>query len=163
MDKAKFISKEESIMIRGLAVMLMVFHHLFAFPERISYSYFAPLDFTGLHLETILAYYGRICISIFAFLTGYGMIQKERNKEHQSIRRGYRSTMRQLTKFLVRFWLVYVIWVPLGIVRGNYEWEARAFFRGLLGLNCKYNQEWWYVSEYIKILLVFPIVAYLIR
>lgn len=150
-------------MIRGLAVMLMVFHHLFAFPERISHSYFAPLDFAGLHLETILAYYGRICISIFAFLTGYGMIQKEQDKEYQSIRGGYGSAMRQLTKFLLRFWLVYVIWVPLGIVRGSYEWEARTFFRGLLGLNSKYNQEWWYVSEYIKILLVFPIAAYLIR
>lgn len=74
--KGQYISKNESIIIQSIAVMLMVFHHLFGFPERINSDYIIISDFSFLHIGTILSYFGRICIGIFAFNFGYGIYKK---------------------------------------------------------------------------------------
>lgn len=63
-------------MIQGIAVTLMVIHHLLGFPERISVQYYHVLDFSFFHFETMLGYFGRICIAIFAFNSGYGIMKK---------------------------------------------------------------------------------------
>ena len=159
----KGISREESVMMQGMAVMLMVFHHLFAFPERIAYAPVMILDFSFLHCETILSYYGRICISLFAFLTGYGMIVREKVGEYASLVSGYRCAVSRLVKFFLRYWLVYLVWVPLGYGLGVYSFGLTPFLKGLFGLDCSYNQEWWYVAEYAKLLLCFPVVVWLFR
>lgn len=67
MEKGKFLSRKESSIIQGIAVMLMVYHHLFGFPDRIVSEYVIVSDLSFLHIGTILSYFGRICISIFAF------------------------------------------------------------------------------------------------
>lgn len=62
-------------MLQAVAVMLMVWHHLFGFPERISVPSVLVLD-RFYSVETFLAYFGRICVAVFAFVSGYGMRKK---------------------------------------------------------------------------------------
>ncbi|WP_424765349.1 acyltransferase family protein, partial [Necropsobacter rosorum] len=66
------ISKNESDYIKGIAVFLMLFHHLFAFPNR------QPKDISIINvietfnLEMLIGQYGKYCVPIFLFIAGYG-------------------------------------------------------------------------------------------
>ena len=55
--KGEFISKSDAVIIQSVAVMLMVWHHLFGFPDRINVPYMLLFD-SFFHIETILSYFG---------------------------------------------------------------------------------------------------------
>ncbi len=160
MEKGSFISREESTLIQGVAVMLMVFHHLFAFPERVSVAYTLVFDFDLLHIETLLSYFGRICVSIFAFLSGYGLYKKMMGlcrEDHFPIVAGYKSILGQMLRFLTRYWLVLVVFAAVGYCLNVYSLDWQSLIRHFLGLSSAYNAEWWYVGFYLELLLVFPL------
>lgn len=68
----EFTQKQTDI-AKGEAVCLMFAHHLFNFPSRLvdGSTYVQILPF--LNLEAILGAFGKICVAIFLFLSGYGM------------------------------------------------------------------------------------------
>lgn len=166
MDKGSFISREEATLIQGVAVMLMVFHHLFAFPERVSVSYALVFEFELLHIETLLSYFGRICVSIFAFLSGYGLYKKMSGfvRENRfSIIAGYKSILRQMLKFIIRYWLVLTVFITAGYFLNVYMFDGQTLAKHFLGLSSAYNAEWWYVRFYLELLLVFPLLYWAMR
>ena len=154
-----FISKRDAVMLQGFAVSLMVWHHLFGFPDRISVPYFLPLDRIG-HLETLLSYFGRICIAMFAFLSGYGIQKKvlsNLNQQKCGLRYTYRTVANHLLKFYSRYWVVFFVFFPIGIILTVYPFNFVHFFKGVLGLTTAYNAEWWYIVSYLRVMLLFPI------
>lgn len=153
-SKGNFISKEESVMLQAIAVMLMVFHHLFGFPERIQVPYALVLDFEFLHIETILSYWGRICISIFAFCSGYGLYKVGKEK----LLDGYKIVIKRLQKFYSRYWMICLVFVPIGYALRVYKFNSLTLIKSLLGLSSSYNKEWWYVGTYLGLLLWYPVV-----
>lgn len=163
MNKGSFISKDESTMIQGIAVTLMVIHHLLGFPERISVQYYHVLDFSFFHFETMLGYFGRICIAIFAFNSGYG-IMKKMNSFYSSkidiLKRGYKLAGHQLKKFYMMYWLIFIAFIPYGMVTSIYSFRLSQFVKNFLGIASNYNSEWWYVSYYLQMMILFPIVFF---
>ena len=160
-EKGAFISKSEAAMLQAVAVMLMVWHHLFGFPDRIDVPYVLVLD--GLfHIETLMSYFGRICIAVFAFVSGYGMRKKAVNaKEKQTVLGCYKSILLQMLKFFSRYWVVFLIFVPIGYLLKVYPVDLRRFLKGILGSGVGYNAEWWYVGTYVRMLLLFPLLSWL--
>lgn len=60
------LSKDYSNMVKGMAILMMIMHHIWGFPEKIP----------GLLLSNIEVQIGsaaKICVSIFMFLSGYGL------------------------------------------------------------------------------------------
>ena len=161
MKPGSFISKEESKLLQGIAVCLMVFLHLFAFPERIHTSYVAVLNLGPFNFETLIAYFGRICVSMFAFNTGYGMCKSTSNLQQYHALAGYKSVLLRLWGLMQRFWLVFVLFIPVGYLMGRYNDSIGAVIRSLLGMNYSFNEEWWYLGAYIDFLLVFPLITML--
>ncbi len=164
MNRGNFISKEESVMLQGIAVCLMVVHHLLGFPERINVEYCNLLDFSFFHFETILGYFGRICIALFAFISGYGIMKKmdrPYSSSQEVLKRGYNIAIKQLKKFYLLYWLVFVVFVPYGLITHVYSFEFWQFVKNFLGLASSYNAEWWYVSYYLRMMLLFPIVYWM--
>lgn len=150
-------------MLQALAVMLMVWHHLFGFPDRINVPYVRVLDtfFSGkLAVELYLAYFGRICIAVFAFSSGYGLRKKAANLS-TGLLENYRTVLRQLLKFFSRYWVVFFMFIPLGFLLKVYPVDLRRFVKGALGNGAGYNGEWWYVATYAQVLLLFPVVTWL--
>ena len=66
------ITKEQSKMIQGLAIIMMLYHHLFATPEIFGIEYFSLLNIGGINIEQKMAWFFKICVGIFAFMVGYG-------------------------------------------------------------------------------------------
>lgn len=162
MNKGLFISRKESLIIQGIAVILMVFHHLFGFPDRISYAYVILSDFSFFHIGTILSYFGRICISMFAFCSGYGLYKKfsliYQAGFFVNLKNGYLLVIKQALKFYTRYWLVCAVFIPIGYIMGVYSFDLIPLLKCLIGISCPYNAEWWYVSAYLQFLLVFPVI-----
>jgi hypothetical protein len=144
--------------------MLMVWHHLFGFPERIGVPYVQVLDtlFLGkLPVELYLAYFGRICVAVFAFSSGYGLRRKTMSFLHTRILDNYKIALRQLLKFFSRYWVVFFVFIPMGFLLKVYPVDLLKFAKGALGNGTGYNGEWWYVATYAQVLLVFPVVTWL--
>lgn len=157
MKPGSFISKEESKLLQGIAVCLMVFHHLFDFPDRIDVPYVSILNFSFVGLESLMASFGRICVAIFAFNSGYGMRKNAGDLEKYHLLPGYKSMACRLWSFAQRFWIVLSVFVGFGLIVGTYKWEPVTLLNSFLGRTFQYNAEWWYVAEYIRFLAIFPL------
>lgn len=152
-QKGSLISKTEAGMLQAIAVLLMVFHHLFAFSDRIHVDYVMVFNRFG-NIETILSYFARICVAMFAFCSGYGMYKSSMSA---SFRKVLWSIPHRIFHFYQRYWVIFLTFVPLGFALGVYSFQPQQFIRGFLGLSCQYNAEWWYVSYYLNFLLLFPV------
>lgn len=157
MKAGSFISKEESKLLQGVAVCLMVFHHLFDFPDRIQIPYVSLLNFSLVGLEALIASFGRICVAIFAFNSGYGMRKNVGDLAQYHPLPGYKNMACRLWSFAQRFWAVLVVFVSYGLIAGIYKWEPIVLLNSFLGRTFRYNAEWWYVAEYVRFLAIFPL------
>lgn len=75
-------TRTDTKVIKGVAVLLMLMHHLFYFPDNRPYSMPEVRqnlpNFMGQGLETMLGIFGVICVPIFFFLAGYGLYLQTR-------------------------------------------------------------------------------------
>lgn len=74
-----YITPEDSLCIYGIAILMMVWHHFLDF-RKISWNlqYFGGnFEYT---IELYLGYFGRLCIAMYAFISGYGMTAKSEEK-----------------------------------------------------------------------------------
>ncbi len=167
--KESFISKQESYVIKAVAVMLMVFHHLFGFPERIVEEYYMVFDFSFLHIETIISYFGKICVGIFAFSSGYGMTKiafnrmGENSKWLNTLSTAGKLSWNSLRGFYLRYWLVCIVFISYGLFVGVYKQEPIKLLKCVLGLDYTYNGEWWYIKYFIVFLILFPVLCLVIK
>ena len=73
------LSRQQTAVAKGGAILLMFWHHLFGFPERIPAAA-KLISVTGggsLYVEDQLAIFGRLCVALFLFLSGYGLGHKK--------------------------------------------------------------------------------------
>ena len=67
-------SKEDTKVVKGIAICLMLYHHLFAYPHKIleGIGFVSLYSFGETTLSTYIGQFGRICMPMFLFLSGYG-------------------------------------------------------------------------------------------
>lgn len=174
MSSVKTFSREDTKLVKGFAIILMLYHHLFAFPNRIQdgSSYIPILDFSGIDSAMLFGLFGKICVALFLFLGGYGTwisYQSKREKFASLGCAGAGSASCSLSEFVVNkvkglyapYLKVFAIVVPLSIVLGDprVEMNISALFWNITGLNISYNGEWWFFTDYLILLLAFPIMV----
>ena len=70
-----YISKDTSMVIKGIAILLMIVHHMFTFPNWIIGGYEPNLLFAMyFNVPT------RICVGMFAFITGWAFCIQEKRR-----------------------------------------------------------------------------------
>ena len=45
------MTREQSAILRGIAILMMIYHHVFATPEIYELEYFSVLQFGGVNVE----------------------------------------------------------------------------------------------------------------
>lgn len=157
-------TKTHTQIAKGVAITLMMIHHLFAFPDRIqNVSYISILHFEEIPIEYLLGDFGKICVAMYLFLSGYGLYISSSKREHFT----FKDSLRKMIKFLTNYWVVFMIFVPIGLIwfndQTNYKFNALIFIKNFFTLSYSYNFEWWFVRLYLELLLLFPIVKIMLK
>ena len=157
--------------IKGFAIILMLAHHLWAFPNRIAGGELKHL-FTifGDSSLLILGNFGKICISLFFFLGGYGIYI-------QSKKKGF-NILKNIKKIYIAYWKVFIIFIPLALIFFNNwvpfceaqdiylrfaGWTWKDVVKNFLGVSSSLNGEWWFLSSYVVAIVLFPLLKGLIE
>ncbi len=155
------ISLNETNVIKGIAICAMLCHHLF-----LNHQEYGAVAFR-------LALISKICVTLFVFLSGYGLaIKYSELKNCASLKEKSARTIKFLAqrfvKFYANYWTVFIIMVPLGVfVFGRslvdaYGTESFVLicaikdFWGVQGLG-SYNITWWFNRLIIFLWLLFPV------
>lgn len=172
--KDRSFDKRQTNIAKGVAILLLLCHHLFLKGE----SYTSLISINGISFASASSTIGKVCVAMFLFLSGYGL-NKSFSKNCEAIIRGgnYKSRTRpqllfvinHLIKLLSNYWLVFVIFVPLGLFFGRsfidiYQGNPLCFVADFFGLsylffkgNVTMNATWWFMSIIIVYYIVFPI------
>ena len=158
-------SRDEAKYVSGIAILMMFFHHFFAYPkfwpfERCFVSLFY---YKGLPVEQIIAPFGQLCVGIFAFNSGY-VLYKNSGKFSD-----YISVLPRLFKFLSSYWIVCVLFIIYGIFSYRQLPDTLTFLENLFGVNVNADANYinvahgWYVAYYSLLLLLSPLIIYVSR
>lgn len=144
------MKKEESGALQGIAVLLMIFHHCFLYP-----SMFLDGFLRNVELTTHIGMSARIAIAICAFVSGYGIFHVLKKKD--GYKAEYPDIIRRILKLYGRYWFAVLITVivELIIAHGTFAWNELP--GNLTAFNPTYNSTWWYVREYMFMLLLAPL------
>lgn len=169
LDNNGAITREESKYLQGIAILMMLYHHLFSTPEALGTDYFSVLNFGNLNIELHMAWFFKICVGIYAFITGYGLIKACEIKKlsDDGIVKCFFGTcetvLKKLFSFYSLYWLVFIIFVPIGFLFFDRSFDFKELILNFLGIKATYNGAWWYVLQYLKMLISFPFIYVLLQ
>lgn len=158
-------SKEASTIIAGIAVILMIIHHLFGFdyflrPDVSWQGIPIPiLENENITVEYYFAHFCKICVSLFAFNTGYAMFVKSQDYL------GYKAVFNRIIRVLLPYWYCYIIFIIYGYLFGEELPGAKYIALNMFGINCSQAHNFvnisfgWYVSFYIICMLISPLLV----
>lgn len=155
--QAKRFCKEDSVWMYGVAILMLVFHHLYCDPARLHFDYFTIIPSS---ICVGIAVFCHLCVAIYSYITGYGFSVKFAvlgETGMARIMRLYKIIIWSLFKFLIKYWMVFAVFVPIGIALGQINFNFAAFVKSVIGVSNVYNNEWWYVKQYIKMLILLPL------
>lgn len=148
-------TQEHTHVAKGVAILLMLIHHLFAFPEFLkNVNYISLFYINNKSIESIIGGFGKICVSMFLYLSGYGFYYIV----HKNGKFTLMNTIQQLKKIMINYWAVFLIFVPMGFLFFKIKIDLREVLENILCISCSYNGTWWFMQLYIELLLIFPIV-----
>ena len=174
-------TKEHTIQMKGIAIIILLFHHCFLNAQRwatVPYEKLAttkgwgyyPISFTPFSSHTIqyLASFSKICVAMFVFMTGYGMwVSYESQKKKTTMSNYIKKRMVTLmTGFLIIFVVTEILAIPTGRFIEVYGHDFRSVvymiidalgLAKLLGTPL-FCLTWWYMSLAIVLIMIFPFV-----
>lgn len=138
--------KSESVQLKGVAIMTMVFLHLFNRAENVDLCINSVYLF-NIPLTSQLAKFAEICVPLYLFLSGYGLyILYLKNNNI--------SPSRRIFKLYLNFWTVFIIFIPLGcfLKPDQYPGNLLNIVENVTAWRTSYNWEWWFIFPYIILL-----------
>lgn len=172
-----YFSKADSTKIKGFAMLMLLMHHLYCGTDRFDgYNVsFAPFS-QEFVVSLSLAF--KICVSLFAFISGYGLLASYRSLQKHGERMGGNSTtkwiVKHLAKLLSNFLFIYLLCFIVTLLIDGLP--IRTYFSGskiagvlymvidacgLAGLfgTPTLVSTWWYMSAAIIYIILLPVVA----
>lgn len=174
-------TKEHTMQMKGIAIIILLFHHCFLNAQRwatVPYEKLAttkgwgyyPISFAPFSSHTIqyLASFSKICVAMFVFMTGYGMwVSYESQKKKTTMSNYIKKRMVTLmTEFLIIFVVTEILAIPTGRFIEVYGHDFRSVvymiidalgLAKLLGTPL-FCLTWWYMSLAIVLIMIFPFV-----
>ncbi len=126
---------------------MMIVHHAFGFSERLlpGISYIGiPI---GEKLGTFIGSMCKICVSLLAFGTGYGLANKTIGLKY----------LKGKTSSLIRiYWASLTLLIFCGLIGGN-KYQMIDILENILLIKTEINHAAWYLPFYILVLLTLPV------
>lgn len=153
------MDKSTSLELKGLAILFMLFLHLFNTEERVNECITFLYLWNGKPLVLALSRIAAFCVPIYIFIGGYGY-----GTIHIDNKLNIRNNLKRVIKLYINYWIIFFPFIMLGSVfrPDYYPQNVTAFFQNLCGYSCSYNKEWWFLFPYIVIILLSPLLFRLI-
>ena len=155
------LSLNETLIIKGIAICFMLWHHLF----------FETLDYGNVVFQ--IAQFGKVCVSLFLFVSVYGLTIQYGKICDKSIESTFKFQAKIFVKFYANYWAVFLVFVPIGVfVFGrslNISYEdsnpVKAIIVDFMGINGfqSYNITWWFNQLIISLYFLFPILYFVAK
>lgn len=143
-----YIDRNTTAAVKGIALLIMFLHHFFLFPEwnitDISYPGILPFI-------RFLQNPTKICVVVFAFITGYFY--------HFAREKTVRYSLGKIRGFLISYWVVLAILMIPAVALGYCRLTPALFIKELFGMDKQIMIFCWYVSFYILTMLALPLLT----
>jgi len=167
--------KRQSNIAKGIAALLLLWHHVFYNNERIINSITPLINTSGTPIVCFFSIFAKVCVAIFCVLTGYGLFKSfssfaDRNRINGKFKltKQFVFVKNHFLNLMSKYWFVYIIFGLLGIAIGAsrftlYEGSILSGIIDFLGLASLFgtptlNATWWFMYMIIIFYILFPIV-----
>lgn len=150
------MTKETTIKIKGIALLLMFWHHFFGLGNFLVLEENNWSGVFNTRLAEIFGQSGKICIALFLFCSGYGLYKSYIAKETNNS-----GLLSKILKLLIPYWVINVfIAIPCLIYlnKFNLSYLPCNIFALLHNDEVLYVSFSWYVKLQLGILLLLPII-----
>jgi peptidoglycan/LPS O-acetylase OafA/YrhL len=155
------LSKSDTTAIKGIAILLMLWHHLFL--NTVAYG----------TLTHSLAVVFKVCVALFLFVSGYGLTKQYSQLEKPYFKNTVKFLLRRYANFFLSYWFCFVLVVLVGNLAGYSFQDAYPASRntlkcilldffGQMGYD-SYLKPWWFNKMIIQLYLVFPCLFLVLR
>lgn len=140
-----YFDRTMTLYIKGIALLCMLVHHFFTFPER----YLPGIGYSNMELfARIFQTPTRICVSTFAFLTGYFYYFCKKKTLAYSVKKDF--------QMLIPYWVSFLVLLGLSFLGG-----ARVSLKDILLEMLTFKKDvmvnTWYVQFYLLAMLMLPL------
>lgn len=142
------MSKQESQELKGVAILLMLFLHLFIH-ENDAASCSNIFYFNGVSLVHLMTRMANP-VPFFVMLSGYGL--------YAAWQRGDKHRWSRLINLVLHYWLILLIFVEIGafFVPTKYPGTIWDVLENLTAFNTSYNSEHWFLFPYVLLAISAP-------
>lgn len=142
------MSKQESLIIKEVAILLMIFLHLFNQEQNVSLCD-NLIHIDGTPLVLILSRAANP-IAWFLIIGGYGM--------YKVWLKGDRNRYRRVFKLYLSYWITLAVFLTIGhfIYPQHYPGSVLKIIENATGFNTSYNGEMWFLLPYVILGLLSP-------
>ena len=163
-------SNKDSIEIKGIAIILMMIHHCFGSVDRFEAYNISFFPFTDSQFIKIASSF-KMCVSLFAFITAYGLTQSLKVAvKNQNM---YQWYSKRFIKLFSGYWFAVIVMSIVCEIFGHYT--SKIFFdegviRGVFYLILQFFGlssilgtpmligTWWYIGAAVVFVLVIPLI-----
>lgn len=157
-------SKEDTLSVKAIAVMLMLMHHLFAFPDKLANgaAYTSMFSVNGEAVEMLLGNFGKLCVALFMLLSGIGMYKNYMMREQVSNADMSAMIIKRAKNAYIKYWQILIIFAPIGLIIGAENMTSACapvdWVKNFLAIDTTFNNEAWFLTLYLLIICCFPLI-----
>lgn len=166
------LSLKDTNILKGLAIILMLIHHLF-WKQNGLYDDVHLID--DRYMVNQIGIFAKVCVAIFVFLSGYGLtVQAEKIGGIGKLRDFY---FHRFKKLYLNYWFIWLIFVPISVFVFGRSFQtafpdetALHTILDFFGIHhwfysrpFSYNATWWFYSCIISLYLLFPLLYRLMK
>ncbi len=144
------MTKDETRQLKGVAILMMLWLHLFSDQASVNLCGYWLTYVNGLPLVYALTRIASCCVPFYVLLGGYGLAKtyELRNGDVQGGRRAW--------TLMANFWIVFLIFVPLGCVFNSrlFPDSMLTLLLNAVGISYSYNGAWWFLLPYVVLTLL---------
>ena len=153
--------KKDTTAIKGIAILLMLWHHLFL--SSAEYGAWANF-FAGI---------AKLCVALFLFVSGYGLTKQYSKVEKPYFKNTVKFLALRYLKFFLPYWFCFAVIVAIGNAFGYGLADAyppsrnvlKCFLLDVFGQMgyASYIPTWWFNKMILQLYLVFPLLYLVVR
>ena len=152
------MTAQKSLSIKGIAIILMLVHHLFTWGQAEYISISAIILPNNLTVEGFFGVFGKLCVTLYLFLSGYGFSSKYLKSNGNTVK--VFESISTAWKVYRKYLITLAVFIPYGIIHEIYLADATTLIENITAFNTSYNQECWFLFVYILIVLfILPVLV----